>query len=414
LQVAATTNTYLHAEAASDVAKALFVSVSPAESDKAITATKQGTRAKAQVNRWFQGWVATALDEDWKLTGKDDSATGGTNMADEKAAGTDTWRTRTIGAAEALQTNAVAATAAATKNKDAATRWKTLAGEEAQAAAADVVRARTLLTDLVAEIAPLARAEAAAQADVDKAKAEQAARDLATEELGDNAVTGPPAVAATGARAVLAAATATKNSIDEQQAFHDQRADWAADALKVPAAKLMAMKARQSELNDMVDKAEARFDDAREACKRAGFEAAQEAREKAQLVAAAKDAKIAEVKKEYDAKATFPEDGSPGTLCRYPKKAADAAQEPRAECLEGEPGKPLCCGAAQRFLKDGTKLSVETCQLTTATTYKYYPALAVDALVAPTPETWRFQCISGAQKLAAAAAAALTAGYMMA
>ena len=73
--------------------------------------------------------------------------------------------------------------------------------------------------------------------------------------------------------------------------------------------------------------------------------------------------------------------------------------------------KPLCCGAAQRFLKDGTKLSIETCQLADATTYTYYPALPAGAVVAPTPETWRFQCISAAQKLAAAATAALAAGY---
>lgn len=83
-------------------------------------------------------------------------------------------------------------------------------------------------------------------------------------------------------------------------------------------------------------------------------------------------------------------------------------------CLEVDGDKPLCCGAAQRFLKDGTKLSIETCQLADATTYTYYPALPENAVVAPTPETWRFQCISAAQKLAAAATAALAAGYMMA
>merc|ERR1712072_1438843 len=101
-----------------------------------------------------------------------------------------------------------------------------------------------------------------------------------------------------------------------------------------------------------------------------------------------------EVLKAYTDASKFPTDGSIGTLCHYAKVAADAAQTPRAECAEGEPGKPLCCGAAQRFLKDGTKLSIETCQL-------------AGALVAPTAETWRFQCISAAQKLAAAATAAL-------
>jgi len=65
-------------------------------------------------------------------------------------------------------------------------------------------------------------------------------------------------------------------------------------------------------------------------------------------------------------------------------------------------------------LKDGTKLVVETCQLATATTYTYYPVMEKTDTVAPTAETWRFQCISAAQKLAAAATAALAAGYMMA
>merc|ERR1712227_61492 len=109
----------------------------------------------------------------------------------------------------------------------------------------------------------------------------------------------------------------------------------------------------------------------------------------------------------YAETAAFPTGGAKGSLCHYPKVKEGEAPKPRPTCLEGEPDDPLCCGAAQKFLKDGTKLSIETCQPQTATTYKYYPALPDNALVAPTPETWRFQCISAAQKLAAAAAAAL-------
>jgi hypothetical protein len=65
-------------------------------------------------------------------------------------------------------------------------------------------------------------------------------------------------------------------------------------------------------------------------------------------------------------------------------------------------------------LKDGTKLTIETCQKKEATTFTYYPALPTGALVQPTAETWRFSCISAARKLAAAATAALATGYMMA
>jgi hypothetical protein len=65
-------------------------------------------------------------------------------------------------------------------------------------------------------------------------------------------------------------------------------------------------------------------------------------------------------------------------------------------------------------LRDGTKLAIETCQPLATHTYLYFPPLPAGAAVEPTPETWRFQCIAGAQKLVAAATAALAASYMMA
>jgi len=174
------------------------------------------------------------------------------------------------------------------------------------------------------------------------------------------------------------------------------------------------MQAEVADLEAKVLAADTVLENAIQACKVAAFERAQEAREKAIEVAAAVAGKVAEVKAAYTDQSAFPTDGSVGTLCNFPKVGADEAQTPRPECAEGAEGAPLCCGAAQTFLKDGTKLTIETCQLASATTYKYFPALPDDAIVAPTPETWRFQCISAAQKLAAAATAALAAGYMMA
>jgi len=116
------------------------------------------------------------------------------------------------------------------------------------------------------------------------------------------------------------------------------------------------------------------------------------------------------VKTAYTAKAAFADTGETNTLCAFPPRAKDAAQEPRPVCAEG-----FCCGAAQKFLKDGTKLAIETCQRAEGVhTYEYYPPLPEGAAVEPTPETWRFQCISGAQKLIATATAALAASYMMA
>lgn len=80
----------------------------------------------AQANLWGAGWVLTALDTEWKHVGKDDGA-------DTKAAQVtaDTWKTTVLGAAEATQTTKQGLTTAATKNKDAVTRWKAVADEEA-------------------------------------------------------------------------------------------------------------------------------------------------------------------------------------------------------------------------------------------------------------------------------------------
>lgn len=150
--------------------------------------------------------------------------------------------------------------------------------------------------------------------------------------------------------------------------------------------------------------------DAIAACKGLGYDRAQAAKKKLLDLEAANEEAAAEVAEDYAAKSAFADTGETNTLCAYPPKGADGSQEPRPECLEG-----YCCGAAQKFLKDGTKLAIETCQEAEGVhTYDYYPPLPEGSPVEPTPETWRFQCISGAQKLAATAAAALAASYMMA
>lgn len=66
-------------------------------------------------------------------------------------------------------------------------------------------------------------------------------------------------------------------------------------------------------------------------------------------------------------------------VCAYPAKAADGSQPARPVCAE-----KYCCGAAQRHMKDGTKLSIETCQKKETKTYSYYPPLPAGATVAPT------------------------------
>jgi len=151
---------------------------------------------------------------------------------------------------------------------------------------------------------------------------------------------------------------------------------------------------------------------AKEACKVAAFGDAQKAREDKDKLTTSRAEKKKVMREKYTALSKFPEDGSRGTLCNLPKGKPDGDRV--KECKEEEGGQALCCGAAQRFLKNGTKLTIETCQLTIAATYTYYPPLEDDDVEQPIPETWRFQCISGAQKLAAVAAAVLAAGAMIA
>jgi hypothetical protein len=149
-------------------------------------------------------------------------------------------------------------------------------------------------------------------------------------------------------------------------------------------------------------------------CKKNGYEVAQAARKRIDDDKTADDAAAAALKTSYavKTKAARPasaETASPaGSDCSYPA-AVDGVQGPRPVCAEEH-----CCGAANKFLKDGTKLTMETCQKADAVSYTFYPELKAGATVEPATEQWRFSCISGAKNLAATAAAALAAAYLMA
>lgn len=150
------------------------------------------------------------------------------------------------------------------------------------------------------------------------------------------------------------------------------------------------------------------LDGLRSQCKKQAYEFAQDRLQKQQDANQLKAAKITEVAEAYATVTAYPVAPAVGALCNYPKGNEDPAAK-RPDC-----GEENCCGAAQRFLADGTKLSIETCQKPETTVYTYWPALPENALVAPTSETWRFQCISAAGSLAASVAAALATGYMLA
>jgi len=90
-------------------------------------------------------------------------------------------------------------------------------------------------------------------------------------------------------------------------------------------------------------------------------------------------------------------------------KYADGEQD-RAVC---DADAKLCCGSAHKFLRDGSRLTIESCQKDTTTEVTYWPPFPAGALVNPQSETWRFACISAAQKLMASATVALSAIYLM-
>jgi predicted secreted protein len=145
-------------------------------------------------------------------------------------------------------------------------------------------------------------------------------------------------------------------------------------------------------------------------CKGVGYDKAQNAMKDFLAKQKADDAKAATVKSAYETKAAFATTGETNTECSFPVVTAGEAAKPRPKCKEG-----YCCGSAQKFMRDGTKIAVETCQKNKGvSTYTYYPPLPAKAIAEPTPETWRFQCISGAKQLVATATAALAATYMMA
>lgn len=91
-------------------------------------------------------------------------------------------------------------------------------------------------------------------------------------------------------------------------------------------------------------------------CKGLGYDKAQAAKKMLMDLESANEEAAAEVATDYEAKSAFAETGETNTLCAFPEKGSDGSQEARPECKDG-----YCCGAAQKFLKDGTKLAIETC-----------------------------------------------------
>jgi len=114
---------------------------------------------------------------------------------------------------------------------------------------------------------------------------------------------------------------------------------------------------------------------------------------------AAKTKKAGEEKTKYDEKRK--KAIAKNADCR---KNADGV---RAECAEGE-----CCGQANRYDRDGTRMTIEVCGSAEDSTYTYWPVMKDGMVKQPATEQWRYYCIMGAKNLAAGATAVVGALYM--
>lgn len=146
------------------------------------------------------------------------------------------------------------------------------------------------------------------------------------------------------------------------------------------------------------------------ACKGLMYETAQLAWKKWTEGKASDARKATDVIASYALKATPPTDGTAGTRCEKAKEKDAVTGLFRQVCKD-----KLCCGSANKYLKDGSRLTVESCQVALGTTtYEFWPKLQPGALAEPKPQTWRFYCIQGAQRLAATLVAGTAAAYLMA
>lgn len=250
-------------------------------------------------------------------------------------------------------------------------RWKELAAAESAAVNADRQKAKALLTALTEDIAPIAMAEAALKTEYDAILAAEALKASNEKLLGNEAQAASqdgqtPATEADGARGVLVAAEVAVASAAEQRKYHEGRRDFykqKADPLGMGDDTTVGILAIVTDAKNAADAAYdaglAKLNMLRDQCKSEAYGFAQKALAEATAKADLVQTQIADTLREYTDLTSFPEAPAVGALCNYPKDSGDATPK-RPDC-----GEDNCCGAAQRFMKDGTKLSIETCQLPT-------------------------------------------------
>lgn len=115
MQNSATTGTQAKRAADAVVTRANFGDGTSNVADKAITATMQTARARAQANLWYAEWAITGLNTE--LTNVGDPTTKVAQVA------ANTWSSRTVGAAEATVAAKQVLLTAATESEAAAISW---------------------------------------------------------------------------------------------------------------------------------------------------------------------------------------------------------------------------------------------------------------------------------------------------
>lgn len=123
---------------------------------------------------------------------------------------------------------------------------------------------------------------------------------------------------------------------------------------------------------------------------------------------AARETKLTQIK-DLIAAQKRPALGADGGRCEKPMSNGDHMK--RGACATPD---THCCGAAQGVGPTGALMTIEVCQLKTATAYMYQPPRGPMATTMPAKVSWDFVCIGGARQLAGVAAALLASAYMMA
>lgn len=143
--------------------------------------------------------------------------------------------------------------------------------------------------------------------------------------------------------------------MDKLKVYKDQYDD-AVLMKKACDADVTMYKAQKADATVKVTKCTAKVAMALANCKGVMYKVAQDTYKTWDAKKTSNKEKAADVAKAYTTESTAPTEGVANSRCEYPKPTDDGTQGPRPKCAE-----ELCCGAANKYMRDGTRLTVETC-----------------------------------------------------